>query len=330
MSNITVIGAGAWGSALAQAATVAGNDVCLIGRAQNVVDEINSTHTNAKYLPDVFLDKAIKASCDFGKLARAEIVVLAVPAQVTRTVLQGVQAKLKRAVPVIVTAKGFEHKSLALQFDIVNEEWPLASQIVLSGPSFAVDMGENKPIAVTLASKDAAALAEVATRFGSHVLRPYLSNDPQGVSLCGGLKNVYALGSGAIEGAGLGLSARSAFVARALAEMARIVAAFGGKNSSVFGLAGAGDLMLSCTSEQSRNYRFGIELGRGKNVAQILDMGLGLAEGVATAPVAMAMVAKAKIDAPLVGAVNDLLDQKLSVSQVVNYLMERDIKTEGA
>lgn len=309
---------------------MAGNDVCLIGRAQQVVDEINSTHINSKYLAGISLDGRIKATSDFRKLAQAKMVVLALPAQVTRSVLQCLAPELKRAVPVVVTAKGFEHKSLALQFDIVGEAWPLASQIVLSGPSFAVDMGANKPVAVTLASKDGLNLAEVAKCFGSHVLRPYLSDDPQGVSLCGGLKNVYALGSGAIEGAGLGLSARSAFVARALAEMARIVTAFGGKNSSVFGLAGAGDLMLSCTSEQSRNYRFGIELGRGKSVAQIDEMGLGLAEGVATAPVALEMVTKAKLEAPLVGAVNDLLDQKLSVSQVVNSLMKRDLKTEGA
>ena len=223
-----VIGAGAWGSALAQAAAIADHTVTLVGRSAGVANEINQTHRNSTYLGDVLLDDAILGSCDFSVLAKADLVILAVPAQATRGVLQGLPADLKRALPVIVTAKGFERQTLALQSDIVKTAWPGADILVLSGPSFAVDMVARKPIAVTLACENQRVLAKISALLSSKILRPYMSDDPKGVALCGGLKNIYAVGSGAIEGAGLGLSARSAFVARALAEMARIVERAGG------------------------------------------------------------------------------------------------------
>ncbi len=329
MKNVVVIGAGAWGSALAQAASIAGNRVHLVGRDVGVVDEINALHTNSKYLGAQTLERTITAGCDFEELKQADMVILAVPAQATRGVIGGFGDELKRRIPVIVTAKGFEKSTLALQSQIVATQWEGAQVVVLSGPSFAADVAGKKPTAVTMAGENQQVVADVVCCLSSDVLRPYASRDVLGVQLCAGLKNVYALGAGAIEGAGLGLSARSAFMARALYEMGEMVVALGGDRLSSMGLAGVGDLMLSCTSEQSRNYAFGVQLGRGGTVDNILGMGIGLAEGVVTAPVALSLGRQSKTDVPLVASVNALLVQKQSVTQIVQDLMQRRLKAEG-
>lgn len=329
MSKVGVIGAGAWGTALAQAAASAGNQVLLIGRDEKIVGEINEFHRNKKYLSDQPLLPVISAGVDFLTLISCDLVILAVPAQKTRTLLKSLPKSIKSKKPVVLTAKGFERKTLALQSQVLEEEWPDAEALTLSGPSFAIDVAAQKPTAITLASINEKALNYVGQTLASASFRPYFSTDPKGVELCGGLKNIYALACGAIEGAGLGLSARSAFIARAMVEMGRIVEGFGGERATINTLAGIGDLVLSCTSEQSRNYRYGIELGKGKLLAEILDQNIGLAEGVASTAVAHKMVCEAKIDAPLVKAVNHLLDGDVDISTIVEQLMTRPLKPEG-
>lgn len=336
MNNFTIIGSGAWGTALAQMLTqskiianLAETTISLICRDKNVANEINSIHTNSKYLGPHILSKQIAAHSNLDPLNSADFIILALPAQATRDFLKAIPNNLKKSIPVILTAKGFEENSLALQSQILHEEWENAIPVILSGPSFAIDVVQNKPTAVSLASADTQTLTKLAQLISSDSFRPYISNDPKGVQLCGGLKNVYALASGAIEGAELGLSSRSAFIARALAEMTQLVVALGGEASSVNGLAGIGDLALSCTSEQSRNYRFGIELGRGRKISQIYTSGLGLAEGVRTAPVALALSEKAHIDTPLIKATNHLLAGNIKIDKLVETLMTRPLKTEG-
>ncbi len=336
MNNFTVIGSGAWGTALAQmlaqprtTANYTNPQINLVCRDKNIANEINSTHTNSKYLGAHLLAKQIIAHSDLTSLNDANFIILALPAQATRDFLKTIPNSLKKSIPVILTAKGFEEDTLALQSPILCEEWENAIPVILSGPSFAIDVVQNKPTAVSLASTNTQTLSELAQLISSDSFRPYISSDPKGVQLCGGLKNVYALASGAIEGAKLGLSARSAFIARALAEMTQLVVALGGDASSVSGLAGIGDLALSCTSEQSRNYRFGIELGKGKKVRQIYASGLGLAEGVSTAPVALALAEKAHIDTPLIKATNHLLAGNIKIVKLVETLMTRPLKTEG-
>lgn len=328
-AHIAVVGAGAWGTALAQAARFAGNAATLIGRDAVAADEINATHRLARYLGDIPLDPRLRAETDYAALESADAVMMVVPAQATRATLSAIGGTALAGKPVILCAKGFEAGSNRRQSQILAETAPGAEPFVLSGPSFAHDVAAGKPTAVTLAGPDAERAEAVAGLLASDCFRPYASADLVGVETCGGLKNVYALGAGAIEGAGLGLSARSGFLARAFAEMGRMIVALGGNAATLGGLAGIGDLALSCTSTASRNYRFGTALGAGQSVAQIRAGGMGLAEGVFTAPVAKAIADAHGLDAPLVMAVDLLLSGTQDIETIVHMLMRRPLKREG-
>ena len=324
--RIAVVGAGAWGTALAQAAAMAGNDVTLVARSPALVDEINRHHTNAHYLPEVLLSGRIIAAG--GLDVAADLVILAVPAQASRAALLDIGEVALSGIPVVLTAKGLEAGTLKRQSQILAELVPRAVPYVLSGPSFADDVAAGRPTAVTLAGDDPEATLATAEVLAGPTFRPYAAGDRVGVELAGALKNVYALGCGAVEGAGLGASARSALLARGFAELSRIVVAMGGAASTLTGLAGLGDLTLSCTSTHSRNYQFGMALGRGENVAEIKAHGARLAEGVATAPVAQQLAGSLRIDAPLIDAVNLLLDGDSSIGVIVAGLMARPLKRE--
>ncbi|MEO6014298.1 MAG: NAD(P)H-dependent glycerol-3-phosphate dehydrogenase [Devosia sp.] len=314
--RIAIIGAGAWGTALAQAAAIAGRDVTLIARDAAIAEEINGRHTNARHLGVQELHHRIVATTALGD---TDLVILAVPAQATRTALTGL-ALDGRA--VVLTAKGLEQGSLQRQSEILAEVAPLAIPFALSGPSFAVDVAAGRPTAVTLAGDDDAATEAVAAALAGPTFRPYAAGDRVGVELAGALKNVYALAAGAVDGARLGASARAGLIARAFAELSRIIVALGGKAETLTGLAGLGDLTLSCTSEQSRNYRHGVALGRGE--AQPAS----LAEGIFTAPVAQKLARDSGIDAPLVDAVNLLLSGRVTINQILAGLMSRPLKRE--
>jgi glycerol-3-phosphate dehydrogenase (NAD(P)+) len=327
-ARVFVIGSGAWGTALAQAARLADNDVVLVGRDAAAIDEINSAHTLKAYLGDIVLDSALKAQTGFVGLEDADAILLAVPAQATRATLAGIGADVLKGKPVVLCAKGLEMETNDRQSQILAELAPGAEPLVLSGPSFAHDVAAGKPTAVTLAGPDADRAEAIAALLASDSFRPYASGDIVGVEMCGALKNVYALGAGAIEGAGLGLSARSAFLARAYAELGRMIVAMGGSEATLSGLAGIGDLALSCTSSQSRNYRFGMALGQGRSVKDIEASGMGLAEGLFTTPVAKAVADRQALDAPLVGAVDLLISGQVRIEAIVPMLMRRPLKRE--
>ncbi|MDP1730383.1 MAG: NAD(P)H-dependent glycerol-3-phosphate dehydrogenase [Devosia sp.] len=324
--HVAVIGAGAWGTALAQAAAMAGRTVTLVGRDRGVVEEIALHHTNHAYLPGQALSERIGATTRFD--ATADLVILAVPAQASRAALAEIGREALAGKPVVLTAKGLEARTLKRQSEVLAELAPEAVPYVLSGPSFADDVAAGRPTAVTLAGDDADATAAIAAALAGPGFRPYAAGDRVGVELAGALKNVYALGCGAVEGAGLGASARSALLARGFAELGRIVVAMGGSASTLTGLAGLGDLTLSCTSTHSRNYQFGMALGRGERVAEIKAHGARLAEGVATAPVAQQLARNLRIDAPLIDAVNLLLEGNSSIATIVAGLMARPLKRE--
>lgn len=321
LEHVAVIGAGAWGTALAQAAAIAGRSVTLVARDRAAVEEINQRSTNRLYLGDIRLSERITALDHVD--AAADFIILAVPAQASRTALKATGAARLANKPVVLSAKGLETGTLQRQSEILGEIEPTAIPLVLSGPSFAVDVASGRPTAVTLAGSDQGATNAVAAALAGPSFRPYAADDMVGVELAGALKNVYALACGAVEGAGLGPSARSALIARAFAELSRVVVAMGGSANTLTGLAGLGDLTLSCTSTQSRNYRAGIALGRG-DAAPAGD----LAEGIATAPVALGIVQKLDIDAPLIGAVNLLLAGTASIDEIVAGLMSRPLKRE--
>lgn len=325
LESVAVIGGGAWGTALAQAAAMAGRSVSLVARDADQVAEINASHTNAHYLGAQALHHDITASTEAGP---ADIIILAVPAQASRAALGAIPPDLLVGKPVILSAKGLETGTLDRQSEILFDMAPDAIPFVLSGPSFAADVAAGRPTAVTLAGDDATQTSALASALAGPSFRPYAADDRIGVEVAGALKNVYALACGAVEGADLGASARSALIARAYAEMARMVTAMGGSATTLTGLAGLGDLTLTCTSVQSRNYQFGMALGRGQTVQEIIAGGAKLAEGVATTPVADALAKSLGVDAPLVHAVEAVLSGKANIATVVAGLMSRPLKRE--
>lgn len=323
LDRIAVIGAGAWGTALAQVAALAGRQVMLCGREPAVAEEINTWHSNTLHLPEVELSPNIMGASNYAAALVADLIVMAVPAQATRSVLEGIGIEQLTGKPVVLTAKGLETGTLLRQSEILHQIAPEAVPYVLSGPSFAADVAAGRPTAVTLAGDEPAPTADVAAALAGPTFRPYASDDRVGVEIAGALKNVYAIACGAVDGAGLGASARSALIARAFAELNRIVVSMGGSATTLNGLAGLGDLTLTCTSPQSRNYRYGAALGRNEPTDSV-----GLAEGVATAPVALSIARFLEIDAPLVVAVNLLLTRTASISTIVTGLMSRPLKRE--
>lgn len=325
LETVGVIGGGAWGTALAQAAAMAGRQVHLVVREATQADEISNRRTNERYLGAQILHAAITAGTG---AEPADIVILAVPAQSSRAALQAVDVATLVGKPVVLSAKGLETGTLQRQSEILADMAPGAIPFVLSGPSFAADVAAARPTAVTLAGDDAELTSALAAALAGPSFRPYAADDRIGVEIAGALKNVYALACGAVEGAQLGASARSALIARAYAEMARMVSAMGGSAHTLTGLAGLGDLTLTCTSTQSRNYQFGMALGRGESVADILAGGAKLAEGVATTPVAEALAKSLAVDAPLISAVQAVLSGSADISTVVAGLMSRPLKRE--
>jgi len=316
IERVAVVGAGEWGTALAQAAASAGRHVTLIGRDPEVLAEINVAHTNRKHLGTQRLSPHISASRQY---SGADLVILAVPAQSTRDALTALG---NLGEPVVLTAKGLEHGTLKRQSEILAEIAPNAVPFVLSGPSFAVDVAAGRPTAVTLAGQYDNETEAVAASLAGPSFRLYAARDIVGVELAGALKNVYALAAGAVEGGNLGASARAGLIARAYAELARLLVALGGSAETMGGLAGLGDLTLSCTSTQSRNYRHGLALGRNEFPSR------DLAEGVFTAPVALELARQAGVEAPLIEAVNMLLSGNVKIDKIVAGLMSRPLKRE--
>ena len=325
LERVAVWGGGAWGTALAQAAALAGRQVTLFMRDAAQVAAVNAQHVNSKVLPGQVLHEGIRA---VSRPEPADIVILAVPAQATRTLLGGLDPALLAGRPVVLSAKGLETGTLARQSEILADMAPEAIPYVLSGPSFASDLAAGRPTAVTLAGDEANATSAVAAALAGPSFRPYAADDRIGVEIAGALKNVYALACGAVEGAQLGASARAALIARGFAEMTRLVTAMGGSAHTLTGLAGLGDLTLTCTSVQSRNYQFGMALGAGRETPAILASGAALAEGVATAPVAAALARSLRVEAPLIDAVDAVVAGRADIATIVAGLMSRPLRRE--
>ncbi|MEX0627733.1 MAG: NAD(P)H-dependent glycerol-3-phosphate dehydrogenase [Cucumibacter sp.] len=323
MTAIFVVGAGAWGTALAHVAAIGGSAVTLCGRDAKVVAAINSRHRNPAYLGDADIHLGVNARLGTAGIESADLVILAVAAQASRKALAGIGAPSLKGKPVVLCAKGLEHGSCLRQSQILAEVAPGALPQVLSGPSFAADVARSKPTAVTLAGPDPSLTAHIAALLAGPTFRPYASDDVIGVELAGALKNVFAIACGAVEGAGLGLSARSAVLARSFAELTRLVTALGGEAATLTGLAGLGDLALSCTTRRSRNFDHGFRLAAGESPAS------GLVEGIHTAPVALMLAQRAKVDAPIIAAVNALISGKAAIGDLVEALMARPLKREG-
>ena len=306
----------------------AGRAVTLWARGNDVASDVNVARRNRAYLPGIELDPAIRATCDLRELADCDALLLAVPAQHLRRAVAPLE--LPASTPLVVCAKGIERETRRLMSEAVSEAFPSNPVLVLSGPTFAREVAAGLPAAATLAGADAAATAELAASMASERFRPYTSDDVVGAQIGGAVKNVLAIACGISEGFGFGHNARAALVTRGLAELTRLCVAKGGRAETMAGLSGLGDLVLTCTSEQSRNYSLGLELGRGRSLEDALGERNSVTEGVYTAAAASALAAELGVDMPIADAVDAVLNRGAKIERVVEALLSRPIGTESA
>ena len=322
--KIGVIGGGAWGTALAQVAA-AGGEVLLWAFEPDVVDAINSAHINPVFLPGVPLSSVISATNDLRDLDSCDALLVVTPAQHMRRILAAAPVEQR---PLILCSKGIEADTMALMSEAAAETCPDAPIAVLSGPTFASEVAKGLPTAVTLACVQDVVAAGLAQRIARPGFRPYRSTDVIGAEIGGAVKNVLAIACGVVEGAGLGKNARAALIARGFAEMTRFGLARGARQETLAGMSGLGDLVLTCSSEQSRNFSLGLGLGQGKSAASLMADRRTLAEGAFTAPVLVQAAQAAGVEMPISEAVASLLEGKASVQTAIESLLARPLKEE--
>ena len=330
MGRIGIIGAGAWGTALALSCVRAGHEVTLWVREPELAEEMRRRRQNVRYLPGIALPEAITPSNDLRAAAAAEILLLVTPAQATREMLRRLRAAgAVTTKPLILCAKGIEQETGLFLSDIVRAETPEYAPFALSGPSFAIEVAKNLPAAVTLAGEDIGRARELARVLAHPRFRIYSSDDLRGVQLGGALKNVLAIACGIVAGMELGDSARAALLTRAFAEMRRLGRALGAREETLTGLSGLGDLMLTATSAKSRNYTLGRELGRGRSLAEIMGERITVAEGVFTAQIVTRMAAQHGVDMPVSEAVCRVVTGKSAPAREVERLLSRPLRDEN-
>jgi len=322
--TIAVIGAGAWGTALALTCARAGRTVTLwehdAANAENLKKKRESLFLLGVRIPD-----EIAIATDLAVATRAQALLLVVPAQAVRSAAQKLAPLVAAGTPVIVCAKGIEQSSKQFVTDVLAACAPEIVPAILSGPSFAIDVARGLPTAVTLAARDGALAEQLAHAIGSANFRPYHATDVRGVEIGGAAKNVLAIGAGIVAGRGLGASAAAALVTRGFAELSRFGRAYGARPETLMGLSGLGDLLLTCSSPQSRNFSFGMALGRGQRPNEIHG---GLAEGVFTAPVLLDMAREKNVDMPISAAVAAVLNEQMSVDAAIESLLTRPLRAE--
>jgi glycerol-3-phosphate dehydrogenase (NAD(P)+) len=325
IQRIAVLGGGAWGTALAQTCARTGRAVTLWEHEPGNAASLE-TKRESLFLPRVRLDDGIKVTRDLATAARADAILLVVPAQAMRAVCTALAQVLTAPTPLIACAKGIEHGTHKFMTEIIAECAAVAIPAILSGPSFAADVARGLPTAVTLAAADGKLAGDLAQAIASASFRPYHSTDVRGVEIGGATKNVLAIAAGIVTGRGLGASAAAALTTRGFAELVRFGKAYGAKPETMTGLSGLGDLILTCSSPQSRNFSFGVALGKGEKLDGAAHG--KLAEGAFTAPVLLEMAREKNVDMPISAAVAAVLAEKLSVDAAIESLLTRPIKSE--
>jgi glycerol-3-phosphate dehydrogenase (NAD(P)+) len=326
--TVGVIGAGAWGSALAQVCARAGLGVSLWAREPEVARAVNADHQNPLFLPGVDLDPSILATNDLAEAAACDLLLAVVPAQHMRATLAAIAPGLAPGQPVVLCAKGIEQGTLMLMSQVLAQEAPHARPAVLSGPSFAGEVARGLPTAVTLACADAELGRTLAETLATPSFRPYWSADIVGAEAGGAVKNVLAIACGIVEGRGLGRSAHAALVTRGFAELTRLAVALGGQANTVAGLCGLGDLVLTCSSPQSRNMSVGLALGRGESLKKALDGKRSVAEGVASAPAVRALARRLDVETPICEATAAVLAGERDLDEAIAGLLARPLRAE--
>lgn len=327
--SIGVIGAGAWGTALAQTARLAGRHVLLWGRETEVVEDINARHVNSAFLPGVALDPQLRGTTNLAELAASDAILMVAPAQHVRAVGSELARHLPADKPIVICAKGLEQATGKLMGTVLGEVLPQALLAALSGPSFAADVARGLPAALTLACNNETTGQALAQALGYKHFRLYWANDMTGVQLGGALKNVLAIAAGIVDGRQLGASAHAALVTRGFAEMQRFGAKLGAQASTLMGLSGLGDLLLTCGSPQSRNMSLGRALGQGQSLQAVLGSRRSVAEGVFTAAAIVKVASQLGVEMPICEAVHAIVEGTTSVDDAISGLLARPFKAEG-
>ncbi len=329
MQKIAIIGAGAWGTALAAASQRAGRDVLIWALETEVADAINKKHENSVYLPGINLDAGIAATSDLSAALDVDAVLMVAPAQFVRATCEKAKANWKPGTPIVICAKGVEKGTNRLMSDIAREilgaDAPVA---VLSGPTFAAEVAKGLPTAVTLACEDEALGQSLIAALSSRTFRLYLAPDVIGAQLGGAVKNVLAIACGIVEGKGMGDNARAALITRGIAEIARLGQVMGANPKTLMGLSGLGDLTLTCNAMQSRNFSLGHELGRGRKLKDILAERKAVTEGVHSAESVCDLALANQVDMPICQAVHAVLNVEADLDSIIHGLLDRPLNVE--
>lgn len=330
MNKIGIIGTGIWGTALAITATRAGNDVLCWARREEIIDDINNKHQNKMYLPNIILPDTIKATCNLAEIFDfANVVLLTVSAQHTRSLLQKIKPFIKKDTIIVMCAKGIEVDSGKLISEIANEEIPNTSIAILSGPGFAIDVAEKKFVSVTIASANKTVAQKLTEQLGSQYFRPYYTTDIISPQIGGSIKNVIAIASGIVEGANLGDGARAGLITRGFAEMSRLSKMLGGELSTMMGMCGLGDLVLTASCMQSRNFSFGYDIGKSGLAKDIIENNTRTVEGLYTTRAVIKLASKLNVEMPICEMLNRILFHDVPLKEAINELLSRPYKVEG-
>lgn len=328
MTKVTVIGAGAWGTSLAIAAShVEGNEVCIWGRTEDHVDETNATRENKHFLPGVKIPDGILVTSDKQVIQEAQLIILSVPAQKMRFIMTDFTNDIPHDVPLVITSKGIEQRNNCLMTDVLTEIFPRNPLAVLSGPTFASEVGRGLPAACTLAAENGYCREFIIQTMTSPLFRLYGSTDMVGAQVGGAVKNVIAIATGIAVGLGHGENAVAALISRGLVEMTRFGMAFGALPETFMGMCGVGDLVLTCSSQTSRNHRYGVALGKGLKVGEPFE-GSTLVEGFFTTESVVAIAQKLGVTLPICEFVDSVLNHGVDIKDAAKSLLKRPYKTE--
>ena len=330
IQRIAVIGAGAWGTALASVAQRAGRDVVIHAHEAETADAINNRHENNAFLPNIPLDPSIRATTKIDDVVESSDAILMVtPAQFLRPTLAQITLVQPGPHPIVICAKGIELDTGLLMNEVTETAAPEANLAVLSGPTFAAEVARGMPTAVTLACGDSDLATTLADALGTPSFRPYTASDVVGAEVGGAIKNVIAIACGVVDGHGLGQNARAAVIARGLAEITRFAMALDAQPRTLMGLSGLGDLTLTCTSIASRNYTLGATLGGGTPFAEAMAGRKTVAEGVTTAPAVLTRADELGVEMPICAAVNAILHQGAGIEDTIKAVLARPLRSEG-
>ncbi len=328
--KIALIGAGVWGTALSLAASRSGCEVLVWAREGDVVNDINEKHCNTRFLPNKILPDTIKATSQIQDLFEfSDDILLTVSAQYTRSVLQSVKPFIKPCTTIILCAKGIENPTGKMLSEILKEELPDTKFAVLSGPGFAIEVADEKPTATTIAAENITLAHRLSEKLFSKHFRPYATDDIISPQIGGSVKNVLAIASGIVEGCQLGDNARAALLTRGINEMIRLARALGGHSRVMMGMCGLGDLVLTASCHQSRNFSFGYELGQTKNASKMLEENNKTVEGIFTSAAVIERAKSVGLELPICETIYDVLYNNIGIDEAMELLLTRPLKDEG-